>query len=315
MSLGSAYPSDVMQKACQYARKKGVVIVCAAGNSFREGVGYPAAYPECIAVSSVGPSGNLAKYSSWGKEVALAAPGGDMIDSGDKADGILQNTNFPESQGGKGDDYYAFQGTSMASPHVAAVAALIVSQGVNDPARVREVLTQSATPKSGGDKKKYGAGILSAANATKKATEQSAVKLRHFLVFGVGFLLFAVGGRRKRFGLRMAMASALTLGFFGPDWASSWFGADTAWNLLTFSALAPIVLYSMLRNGPGVKIAGILGMAVGVCLFANWHNGTLPFTTAEFGETPVLWTMANMVAAFGVAFAAARRAHRATNVR
>lgn len=312
MSLGSSMPSDVIRKACQYARKKGVVIVCAAGNSFREGVGYPAAFPECIAVSSVGPSGDLAKYSSWGKEVALAAPGGDYIDSGNKADGILQNTNIPESQGGNGDDYYAFQGTSMASPHVAGVAALIVSQGVNDPARVREVLTQTASPKKG-DVKKYGAGILSASGAVKKSAETSAVKLRHLLVFGLGFLLFAVGGRGRNPRLRLAMAGALVLGFFGPDWAASWFGADTAWNLLTFSALAPIALYSMLRGGPGVKVAGVLGLAVGVCLFANWWNGTLPFTTASFGTTPLLWTGANAIAAFGVAFAAARKAHRATN--
>ena len=75
MSLGSMYPSDVIHEACKYARKKGVTIVCAAGNSFREGVGYPAAFPECIAVSSVGPSGNLSKFSSWGKQVAIARTG------------------------------------------------------------------------------------------------------------------------------------------------------------------------------------------------------------------------------------------------
>ena len=60
-----------------YAHKKGVTIVCAAGNSGREGVGYPAAYKDCIAVSAVGPNGDLSFYSSWGKQVAIAAPGGD----------------------------------------------------------------------------------------------------------------------------------------------------------------------------------------------------------------------------------------------
>src|SRR5581483_2857044 len=64
MSLGGPYPDSVMQSACEYAHKKGVIIVCAAGNSGREGVGYPAAYKDCVAVSSVGPSGKLAFYSS-----------------------------------------------------------------------------------------------------------------------------------------------------------------------------------------------------------------------------------------------------------
>ena len=64
MSLGSPFPSAILHSACQYARKKGVTIVCAAGNSGQEGVGYPAAFPECIAVSATGPGGKLAPYSS-----------------------------------------------------------------------------------------------------------------------------------------------------------------------------------------------------------------------------------------------------------
>ena len=314
MSLGSRYPSDVIHNACKYAAKKGVVIVCAAGNGFGEPVGYPAAFKECIAVSSVGPTGQIAKYSSYGKQVALAAPGGDKIDSGNPADGILQNTNQPESQGGNGDDYYSYQGTSMASPHVAAVAALIMSQGVTDPARVRELLTKTATPS--GDPNKYGAGILSASHATARAAQINGVKLRHFLVFGLGFLLLAVGGRRRSLGLRLAMGAALAVGMFGPDWFAARVGADSAWNLLAFSALAPIALYAALRRGPGVKIAGALALGTAVCLYANWHNDTLPFTAATFGETaPLPWTMANLGAALALGCAAAWRAFRATTPR
>jgi serine protease len=313
MSLGSRYPSDVIHNACKYARKKGVVIVCAAGNGFGEGVGYPAAFPECIAVSSVGPTGQIAKYSSYGKQVALAAPGGDMIDSGDPADGILQNTNYPESQGGKGDGYYAFQGTSMASPHVAAVAALIEAQGVKDPARVKEILLKSATPN--GDSNKYGAGVLSASKATAKAAQTSAVKLRHLLVVGLGCLMFTVGGgRRRSWGLRAAMGGALALGMFGPDWWSSVVGADSAWNLLGFSALLPMAAYVLLRRGPGVKVAGILALGMAVNLYANWHNDTLPFTTATFGDAALPWTFANLGAAVALGWAASWRAFRATNL-
>ncbi|RME05951.1 MAG: peptidase S8, partial [Deltaproteobacteria bacterium] len=52
MSLGGPYPSKIMADACKYAHQKGVTIVCAAGNSGSRKVGYPAAYPECIAVSA-----------------------------------------------------------------------------------------------------------------------------------------------------------------------------------------------------------------------------------------------------------------------
>ena len=308
MSLGSSQPSDVIHKAVKYARKKGVVIVCAAGNSFREGVGYPAAFPECVAISSVGPSGKLATYSSWGKEVALAAPGGDMVESGDPKDGILQNTVFPESQGGRGDDYYAFQGTSMASPHAAAVAALVVSQGVTDPARVRDILTKSASPQ--GEPKKYGAGILSAGNAVKTATAEGGPKLRHVVLPMLVTLMLLAGGSRRRFGVRLAMAAAITAGFFGPDLFIGWVGADSAWNLLGFSVLPAVAACALLRRGAGVKVAAAFSLGLAVNLFANWHNGTLPFTTATFGDAAVPWTAANLAAAFTLAYAATWRAAR-----
>ena len=173
MSLGSPFPDAVIRSACTYASKKGVVIVAAAGNSGKQGVGYPAAYSECIAVSSVGPSGKLAGYSSWGKQVALAAPGGDIggYSDRDESAGILQNTNLPVEFGGQGDGYYAFQGTSMASPHVAAAAALVMAQGIKDPVKVRKALTESAAKVTGGDVKKYGAGILNVDNATALAAK------------------------------------------------------------------------------------------------------------------------------------------------
>ena len=309
MSLGSNQPSSVIQKACQYAVKKGVTIVCAAGNSFKEGVGYPAAFPECVAVSSVGPTGQLATYSSWGKQVALAAPGGDMMESGDAKDGILQNTVMTGGERGKGDDYYAFQGTSMASPHVAAVAALIASQGVTDPARVRDILTKSATPN--GDAKKYGAGILSAAGAVSLTGAVEGIKLRHFLLLGGTLLLLCVGSRRS-FGTRLGMAGALGAGFFGADYAATVFGANSAWNLLTFSAAVPAVAYLTTRKSlGGVKIAGSLALGTAVALWAGWHNDLSPFTAYTFGAgaaTP--WTLANMGAAFVIANLAGWKAIR-----
>ncbi|MDX1934948.1 MAG: S8 family peptidase [Capsulimonadales bacterium] len=305
MSLGSAYPSDVIHKAVQYAAKKGVVIVCAAGNSFGGPVGYPAAYKECIAVSATGPSGDIAKYSSYGKEVALAAPGGDMVDSRDPSDGILQNTNIDGTDG-----YYSFNGTSMASPHVAAVAALIQAQGIKDPERVREVLTKTATPKN--DAIKYGSGILSAERATARAAQLNGVKLRHLLLPFLGLMLFLVGMGRLNLGLRLAMGGALVAGFFGPDLFTHLVGVNSLWNVIGCSAMLPVIAYALLRKGPGVKVAGALGLGVGVNLYANWHNDTLPFTAHAFGDSFGIWLVVNLVVALGTGLLAAYQAHRAT---
>lgn len=311
MSLGSSVPSEVIRNACKYAKKKNVVIVCAAGNGSGEPVGYPAAFPECIAVSSVGPTGNLAFYSSYGKQVALAAPGGDTTNG--KQDGILQNTNFPEDQGGKGDDYYFFQGTSMASPHVAAVAALIEAQGVTDAARVKEILTSSATPK--GEKKKYGAGILSAAGATDKAAAQVGPNPFQFLVAAMAGVLLTMGVRRRyRSGmLRGAMVGALLIGFFVPDWFAARVGADSAWNLLTFSALLPLgLLLVTRRSGALIKVAGAASVGVVMAIAHDVTVGAVPFTTATFGESALPWIYTNLGLALSVMVGVAARAYRAT---
>jgi serine protease len=164
LSLGMPFPDPIVHAACRYAYRKGVTIVCAAGNSASEGVFYPAAFPECIAVSAVGPDDTLAPYSSWGSQIALAAPGGNK-QQGEQG-GILQNTVVT---GGESvtDDYLYFQGTSMAAPHVAGVAALLVSRGVTDPAQVRTLLRESARRRAPAEK--YGAGRLDAAAAVGRA--------------------------------------------------------------------------------------------------------------------------------------------------
>jgi serine protease len=142
LSLGGGAYSQIMSDAVAYAAGKGALVVCAAGNAGRPKVEYPAAYPGALAVSAVGPSGKLAGYSSFGPEVALAAPGGDIRASGVVEHGILQNTIKPEAVG---ESHYAyFQGTSMAAPHVAGVAALLFAAGASDARAVRQALLQGA---------------------------------------------------------------------------------------------------------------------------------------------------------------------------
>lgn len=163
MSLGGGGRSAVFENAVAYARKKGAVVVCAAGNTGRGQVEFPAAYPASVAVAAVGPSGSKAPYSSFGKELDIAAPGGDKT-QGDEA-GILQNTIDPQDV--SKSVYAAYQGTSMAAPHVSAVAALLFANGAKNPDQVEAALFKSAKMAAGqhGWSEQYGHGVLSAMGA------------------------------------------------------------------------------------------------------------------------------------------------------
>jgi serine protease len=161
MSLGSAYGSQTEQRACDYAYDQGVVLVGASGNEFANQVGYPAAFDSVIAVGATRMDGSRAAYSNRGAGMELMAPGGDMSKdaNGDGyADGVLQETLENGSW-----TYTFYEGTSMATPHVAAAAALLVSAGVDDPAEVREILASTATDRgAGGYDSTYGYGIINA---------------------------------------------------------------------------------------------------------------------------------------------------------
>lgn len=100
----------------QVGPMKGGLVLFSAGNEAWK-IGWPAAYEGCIAVGAVAPDFSRANYSNYGDWVDIAAPGGDNRYSG----GEIWST-VPDNK------YVAYQGTSMACPHVAGVAALIVSQ-------------------------------------------------------------------------------------------------------------------------------------------------------------------------------------------
>ncbi len=144
MSLGGSGACDsTSQSAINAARSRGTVVVVAAGNSNANASGFsPASCSGVIAVAATNRNGGRASYSNYGAIVAVAAPGGDTASG--SANGILSTLNSG-TRGPGSDNYAYYQGTSMASPHVAGVAALVLSRNPSlTPDQVASILKSTA---------------------------------------------------------------------------------------------------------------------------------------------------------------------------
>jgi serine protease len=179
LSLGGDGSSTAVRQAVDRALAAGVTVVAAAGNDGRGSISFPASLPNVIAVGAIDGRKQRAPYSNFGPELDLVAPGGDLRrdDTGPNGvpdgepDGILQQTFDPdEAELGIYNDfgYFFVTGTSQATPHVSAVAALLYQQGIHDPVAIKAAMEQTAEDLGGpGRDDTFGNGLVRPALALK----------------------------------------------------------------------------------------------------------------------------------------------------
>ena len=155
MSLGGGGYTDTMKNAVSYAVSNGALPICAAGNDGSGSVSYPAAYSECVAVSAVDESENLASFSQYGDKCDVASPGVDVL------------STWTENVAQYGGQYNKISGTSMACPNAAGVAALGLAaaggSGALTPNELRARLKDTAVD-IGLSEQEQGAGRVDALN-------------------------------------------------------------------------------------------------------------------------------------------------------
>jgi thermitase len=141
--------SGALKDALDYATRKGAVVVAAAGNGNTSGPSYPAAYPNVIAVAATNEYDKRALFSNHGSWVDVSAPGVNIL------------STVPGGYDHRG-------GTSMAAPHVSALAGLLASQG-RSPKAIRDRILRTALDLGpGGRDPYYGQGRIRADLATKR---------------------------------------------------------------------------------------------------------------------------------------------------
>ncbi len=157
MSLGGGAYNGALNSSLQDAYDAGVAIFAASGNEGRDSVEYPAAYSDVIAVGSskphaVGANPGRSDFSCYGEKLDLVAPGEYIVQQG-KLGGEV--------------GYYGLNGTSMACPHAAGLAALLIALASDKPtpAEIKEVMTENANSGYGGWDPTIGWGEIDAAAA------------------------------------------------------------------------------------------------------------------------------------------------------
>ena len=179
LSLGSYEYIQAEEMLYSQVRDLGIIVVAAAGNDTSSAYHYPASYPSVISVSAIDFNSEPTAYSNYGSKIDIAAPGGDtFVDSNQdgEVDGVL-STYVTDNNGLPNADFEFLDGTSMASPHVAGMFALMkaVYPDLNASSALRLLKAGKLTDDLGlpGRDDSYGYG---SANALKAVQEAIALK-------------------------------------------------------------------------------------------------------------------------------------------
>ncbi|GIV85532.1 MAG: hypothetical protein KatS3mg052_2539 [Candidatus Roseilinea sp.] len=180
---GSGGCSSAWQNAINQAVSNGAVVVVAAGNSNAPAGNFtPASCANVITVAATNRNGSKAYYSNYGPAVEISAPGGETPSN--TGDGVLSTLNNGATAPGA-HSYKFYQGTSMAAPHVAGIASLMLSvKPALTPAQVLALLQSTATPFPSGstcNTTNCGAGIVNAAAAVQAAQNSAPTTKRAYL--------------------------------------------------------------------------------------------------------------------------------------
>ncbi|MES9990743.1 MAG: S8 family peptidase [Candidatus Thiodiazotropha sp.] len=178
MSLGGSSDSQLTREAVAAARAAGVIIIAAAGNESTSQLSYPASNPGVVSVSAVDINRDLAFYSNYGSMIDVAAPGGDLrldLNGDSRPDGIL-SAGADDSSDSISYQLVFYNGTSMAAPHIAGVAALMkaVYPGLT-PAEFDSMLAAGELTNDLGDTGRdddYGYGLIDAYKAVDAAQQR-----------------------------------------------------------------------------------------------------------------------------------------------
>ncbi|WCM63158.1 S8 family peptidase [Paenibacillus polymyxa] len=156
MSLSAGRGHEEMHEAIKRAVNQGIIVVCAAGNTWKEEMRYPAAYNECTSVGAVDFNGETAYFLTKNNEVDLTAPGVNVLSC------------YPlDLVPNQAEPYKVISGTSMSSPHVAGALALVLNYCQSD-SQFNRILTEDelyaqilkCTIPLSGIKTKEGNGLL-----------------------------------------------------------------------------------------------------------------------------------------------------------
>lgn len=155
LSLGNYASSEFLHDAIRYAYDRGIVLVAASGNDNTGQPGYPAAYPEVFAVAATDSQNGKAPFSNYGDYVDASAPG------------VSIASTYMNNQ------YAALSGTSMACPHVSALAALLRSTNPKlSNTQVMEIMRNTAKDLGTvGPDAEFGSGLIDVVRAVRAASD------------------------------------------------------------------------------------------------------------------------------------------------